>query len=207
MSVEEWEQPLEEPNQGNENTISRWPQSSRYLLRTITRAPLLRAAGADPWDGLKISLTKLAQNAVVNPLTALFECRNGELQHTIPASRLMHMLLAEISLVYRSLPEATPIKFRGEYFSPHKLRSEVLELCQNTAENHSSMLQDIQAGRETEIDYINGWIVKRGEELGIKCVVNFTVQQMVKAKSIIHNKAVEGSLPIEIPPDKESLPE
>jgi 2-dehydropantoate 2-reductase len=45
------------------------------------------------------------------------------------------------------------------------------------------MREDIRKGRETEIEYINGWIVRRGRELGIDCVVNESITQLVLAKS------------------------
>ena len=37
--------------------------------------------------------------------------------------------------------------------------------------------------KETEIDFINGYIIARGEELGIKCVMNFLIQQLVAGKT------------------------
>ena len=45
------------------------------------------------------------------------------------------------------------------------------------------MREDIRKGRETEIEYINGWIVRRGRELGIDCVANESITQLVLAKS------------------------
>ena len=44
----------------------------------------------------------------------------------------------------------------------------------------SSSLQSLERGRETEIDYFNGYIAKRGKELGIATPVNFSVVSMIK---------------------------
>jgi 2-dehydropantoate 2-reductase len=50
--------------------------------------------------------------------------------------------------------------------------SHTKEVCKATAENNSSMLQDILKRRKTEIEMINGAIVKEGESLGIDTPVN-----------------------------------
>lgn len=47
------------------------------------------------------------------------------------------------------------------------------------------MLQDVRAGRMTEIDYINGYIVKRGTDQSIDCRLNRTLVQMVQDKHVI----------------------
>ncbi len=58
--------------------------------------------------------------------------------------------------------------------------NEVRKVAEMTANNRSSMLQDIEKGKRTEIDYINGAIVKKGEELGVKCTVNEVLWRLVK---------------------------
>jgi 2-dehydropantoate 2-reductase len=44
----------------------------------------------------------------------------------------------------------------------------------------SSMLQDLERGRKTEIDFLNGYIVKKGREVGIPTPVNEAIVEMVK---------------------------
>ena len=72
-----------------------------------------------------------------------------------------------------------------------------MEICDRTASNMSSMLQDVRRNQITEVDYINGWIVRRGEELGVHCIVNYSVQHMVHMKSWLAHKRSEGKLPFE----------
>ena len=67
-----------------------------------------------------------------------------------------------------------------------QLRSEALmervrAVSSATAENKSSMLQDLERGRRTEIDAINGWIAHIGAEHGVACPVNRTLTLLVKA--------------------------
>ncbi len=56
----------------------------------------------------------------------------------------------------------------------------VLQVCKTTAQNRSSMGQDIDNRRRTEIDFINGGIVKEGEALGIPTPVNATLTYLIK---------------------------
>ena len=54
-------------------------------------------------------------------------------------------------------------------------------ICQVSATNHSSMLQDIEHGRPTEIDSINGVIVGEGRRLGVPVPLNEAVWRLVRA--------------------------
>lgn len=158
------------------------PPSSRYLLRTLTRTPVLAAVGFLPTDLLQFQIEKLVVNAVINPLSVMFDCTNGELLGNFAIKRVMRLLLSEISLVVRSLPELQRVPNVQLRFSPEKLEAQVTVVCKRTFTNVSSMLQDARHGRQTEIEYINGYIVRRGEELGIKCVLNYMLAKMVLGK-------------------------
>ncbi len=156
--------------------------SARYLLRTMTRTPVFVAVGFPPTDLLQQQLDKLAVNCIINPLTALLDCNNGVLLSKFSLTRVTRLLLAEISLVLRSLPELKNVPNVNMRFDPQRLERLVFSVANNTAANRSSMLQDTKAGKQTEIDYINGYIVKRGEEMGVYCVMNYMLVHLIKGK-------------------------
>ncbi|MGC8863062.1 MAG: ketopantoate reductase family protein, partial [Armatimonadota bacterium] len=54
-------------------------------------------------------------------------------------------------------------------------------LIPDTAAHFASMSQDLQAGRRTEIDALNGAIVELGKEAGIDCPVNAVLTELVRA--------------------------
>ena len=178
------------------------PLSSRYLLRTLTRAPTLAAFGVPPAELEQLQLEKVAVNGVVNPITAIFGCRNGDLLPHTAMSRVMRLLLAEISLVIRSLPELQGVPNISGRFSSVRLEILTVAILQATARNYSSMLQDVRRGNPTEVDHINGYIVRRGEEIGIRCVVNYAIMQMIHAKTSLDSQGVHPATPL---PD--ALPE
>ncbi|PSR22942.1 MAG: ketopantoate reductase [Sulfobacillus acidophilus] len=91
---------------------------------------------------------KLVQNSIINPLTVLANCPNGELiRH--PLWQLAQPLTDEASPVARA--EGTAI--------PSDMLARVARLLEDTRDNWSSMAQDVHAGLPTEIDAINGYIV------------------------------------------------
>jgi 2-dehydropantoate 2-reductase len=172
-----------------------WTPNQRYLLRTLLRTPVLGAASFSPPDLLQLQLEKLAVNCIVNPLTVLLDARNGALLYNYALTRTMRLLLSEISLVIRSLPELQYIPNVQSRFDPGRLETVVLGVANKTKDNISSMLADARAGRQTEIDYINGWIVKRGEEIGVRCLMNYMLMQIVKGKTGMISREVSEGVP------------
>lgn len=179
--------------QGNE----KWAPSSRYLLRTLTRSPVLCAVGFTPTELLQQQLEKLVANCILNPLTSLLDNRNGALLYNFPLTRTMRLMLAEISHVIRSLPELANVPNVNTRFSPERLETLCVSIADKTKDNISSMLADVRAGKKTEIEYINGYIVRRGEELGVKCVVNYAIMQTVIGKAAMIGRDRRGEVPVE----------
>ena len=180
--------PLHGPDDASAGTWSA-VGPSEYLLHCLSAAPVLSASVVRPADLLQVQLEKLAINAVINPLTVIYDCFNGELFDRPPIRAQIRGLLAEISSVLRSIiaPSTTApvidpaVEAR---FSSQGLEKTVEDAAVRTAQNISSMLQDIRAGRLTEIEYINGYIVKRGAEQGIDCRLNRALVQMVRDKHV-----------------------
>lgn len=160
-----------------------WPITARYLLRTLTRTSVLCAAHFPEIDIMQLQLEKLVMNAIVNPLTALLDIFNGSLLKNVYYTAVIRLLLAEMSMVIRSLPELRGVPNVDQRFSAARLERIVFDVIKNTAKNSSSMRQDVRYNKETELDFINGYIVKRGEELGIKCVMNFLIIQLIKGRT------------------------
>ena len=173
-----------------------WSPSARYTIRTLTSSPVLCAVGLSPHDLHLAQLEKLAINSIINPLTVLLDGRNGMLLFNYALSRTMRLLLAETSLVLRSLPELRGTPNLRLRFGPDRLETLVVSACNATAQNVSSMLADVRAGRQTEIRYINGYVVRRGEEMGIRCAMNYLVMQMVEGKAQMTSREVRDETPM-----------
>ena len=117
---------------------------------------------------------KLMINAAINPLTALLRVKNGELLANPPARELMGELTREAASVAQALGVVLPFSV------PERA---VEEVAQRTADNISSMLQDVLRGAPTEVDAINGAIVRKGKEKKVSTPVNGVIYALVKALS------------------------
>ncbi|KAF8244655.1 2-dehydropantoate 2-reductase [Wilcoxina mikolae CBS 423.85] len=106
----------------------------------------------------KRQIEKLAVNAAINPVTAIWRVRNGEVFGIPEAVKVMRGVVGEVAAV--------------EGVDEEGLWRKVVEVGEVTKGNWSSMYQDLKAGRETEVREINGWVVERGRELGKRCRVN-----------------------------------
>jgi 2-dehydropantoate 2-reductase len=121
---------------------------------------------------------KLVVSSAINPLTALLQIKNGELLERPSARALMGELARETAAVAETLGVALPFP------SPEQAAEEV---ALRTAENQSSMLQDVLRGAPTEIDAINGAVVHLAEDKNLQIPVNRTVWSLVKAISVRGN--------------------
>jgi 2-dehydropantoate 2-reductase len=120
-----------------------------------------------------LAWAKLVINASINPLTALLGIPNGELRRST-AHQLVESLANEVADVARSK--------RISLLFTEPIRA-VDEVIAATANNVSSMLQDVRRGARTEIDAINGAVVNAGRENKIPTPVNQVIWQMVTALS------------------------
>jgi 2-dehydropantoate 2-reductase len=162
------------------------------LVKAILRAPILNARAVSADELIRLQIEKLVVNAIINPLTVIFNRRNGELVTNSKILTLMRLLLRETSDVIRSLPELRNDPTTQQRFSTARLESIVLDVAQRTAKNTSSMLQDVKAGRQTEIDYINGYVVSRGTQVGINCRINRKLVQLVKEIRTVGEDEIEN---------------
>ena len=100
---------------------------------------------------------KLAINAAINPLTAVHNCRNGGLAQ----ARFQLIITAVLEEVCQVATAA------GVPLTLPLLVQKVQQVISNTAQNYSSMQQDVAHQRRTEIEAINGFVVQQAQRYGI----------------------------------------
>ena len=114
---------------------------------------------------------KLAVNAGINAPTALARVENGALVDG-PASGTARAAARETARVARA---------EGIDLSDDEAADAVASVAEATARNTSSMRQDIEADRRTEVDAINGAVAERGERARVATPVNDTLAALVRA--------------------------
>lgn len=136
-------------------------------------------------------LLKLVLNANINPLTAVLACGpNGALFGSTPSHRLIRQLSRESAAVATAYLHSiarsegtSPPSDLTMLFSPAGLEQRTLALIRATSDNQSSMAQDVSAGRETEVEYITGYLISLASQLGVPTPAHEMVREMVKAKT------------------------
>ena len=107
-------------------------------------------------DILSTLWVKLAINCAINPITALHDCLNGQVPDRAGAS--FDLLLSELHALLNS---------QGVELALADLRQRVFNVIRATANNSSSMRQDVRAGRRTEIDFILGHACRTARSAGL----------------------------------------
>ncbi|MBC3764540.1 ketopantoate reductase family protein [Neptunicella marina] len=113
---------------------------------------------------------KLSVNAVINPLTAIHQVKNGALNQS--------QFLPVISEICQEV--ANVMLGNGIMQKPLQLFERIMQVVSDTAENYSSMNRDIAFKRQTEIDFINGYIIQQAATLGIQVPANQALFAQIK---------------------------
>ncbi len=143
------------------------------VAEVLTAAGLPARAVADPWPAV---WRKLAVNCAINPVTALTGIRNGLVAEIPEAGQVAADAVAEVVGVARA---------RGvDLGDPDELAAFVLGVARATAENRSSMGQDVDRRAPTEVDFINGAVVREGERAGVPVPVNLTLWRLIRTLEV-----------------------
>ena len=139
------------------------------FVRALERGGMTVSATDDAWPSV---WRKVATNAAVNPTTALLGYTNAELLADVAGSRVADGLAAEVARVATA---------SGVAIGEDEARRWWREMAQLTGANLSSMLQDVQAGRPTEVDAICGAVHREGERRGVAAPLNQSMTVLVGA--------------------------
>ena len=126
--------------------------------------------------------SKLIINVGINALSAITRLKNGRLVQFEGTRRILREAVTEASKVAKR----KRIKLIYD-----DVLAKAESVCEATSDNVSSMLQDILNRKKTEIDFLNGAIVRQGESLGIKTPVNELLVDLIKTiESSYHQEVV-----------------
>ncbi|KAK2030989.1 6-phosphogluconate dehydrogenase C-terminal domain-like protein [Colletotrichum zoysiae] len=168
--------------------LNEFPEKSSYLSDVLCRAPILHGEKVTKDELWILQLEKLVVNSIINPLTAILRCKNGDLflEKEGVLAELINVLLLEAGNVLQALikdrstdaiirPVSHEAALKSKVELDHEdmrrrrdllnrvshpqLKEMVYSVGYKVRDNTSSMLQDVRAGKQTEIDEFNGWLV------------------------------------------------
>jgi len=149
-------------------------QNQTKQLATLLSSSTLNMTSAS--DILRRLWIKLAINCAINPFTALLNCKNGEIRdHELFKSKITP-LCQELSLA---------MHLNQIELSAEDIKARVDEVLEKTANNVSSMLQDVHANKQTEIEFINGYIELVAKVNNVSFPVNLELLKDVRKRSLV----------------------
>ena len=125
--------------------------------------------------------SKLVINVGINALTAITCLHNGQLLDYEGTRNILRNAVSEAVKI---------IKRKRIKLIYDDAINKTESVCETTAQNISSMLQDVLRNKKTEIDYINGAIVRQGQSLGIPTPVNCVLLDLVKSIELSYSKTI-----------------
>ncbi|MHB0938661.1 MAG: ketopantoate reductase family protein [Armatimonadota bacterium] len=134
------------------------------LLQARLAASVTRDLPAALWS-------KLLLNVAINPVAALTRLRNGALAEHEPSLTLMTAAAREAETIGRK---------HGVRLPRQDWRARLQVACAATAPNVNSMLADVLHARRTEIDALNGAVIRIAEQHGMAATVNRTLMCLIK---------------------------
>ena len=115
---------------------------------------------------------KFALNCSINILTAVFNCKNGDLFMHVELLKKMTQEVAEVLSAY------------GFSMSADNLFLKVTHLLNKVANNYSSMYNDVKNKKPTELEYLNNHLIKLAQQKNIATPVNIEISQQMREQFI-----------------------
>ena len=118
---------------------------------------------------------KALVNCVINPLTAFYQCTNGELLINTEREKKVYMLCEELAHIVKQ----THCPFST---TTAQIINNTKKVASLTKKNTSSMLTDLRKGRALELEHLNRYFIRRAEKYSVPCPINLDlVRTLTKA--------------------------
>jgi 2-dehydropantoate 2-reductase len=137
------------------------------VARMLNQAQIETRVIADPMTQI---WTKFVLNCAINPLTAVTGLRSGEMYRTPEVNALQDRVLDEILAV---------VERKGIRLAEPDMRKKIKAHCR-VRYNRPSMMQHVERGQQTEIDALNGALIREAQALGMPVPYNEAVVAIVK---------------------------
>lgn len=149
------------------------------LVNALNKAkiPTEKVSKAEIWAAI---WGKVLYNCALNPLGAILEVPYGKLGEREDTRRIMQNIIREIFEVIHAKGVQLSYNTWKDYYDFFMEKQ-----LPPTSEHHSSMFQDIKAGRQTEIMALNGAVSEYAKELGINTPYNDMITGLIQFKETL----------------------
>lgn len=193
---------LAEQSQGKALHAPHKTETRTNFVQTLQAAKDLRSSltAYDQW--LRFKLPSVIFDSVVEPVCVLLETPYQGLLQNPAAQRIMHSILSEILDVVDKMPEAEGSLALHSYIGGKGIRKLLYSRILAKRAQPSQLARRIEHGLPTDVEYLNGFFLRRGRKLGLDLRTNVMMRDMIKAK---HSQAIER-LNSYVPFEETSIP-
>ena len=116
---------------------------------------------------------KAIVNSSINPLTAVFQCKNGYLLDNLVLKGIVERVCYESTCIANA---------QGLNLSSKEMFDKTVDVIKKTSDNYSSMLQSLIKDNRTEIDAINGRLIEIGKAFKVDTLLNQSLCLLIDSK-------------------------
>ena len=172
----------------------------KHLLALLSMNRALDPKGMNWIHFLHRKLPGMIWSSVADSISVILGCRYDQIFQDTHAVKLWNGLLDETLEIILSLPEFENKEFLRCYFAKADFRAGLKMRLGTCGPNYSEWISQIRHGDITDVDFINGYFVRRAEELGIDCRLNKLAISMVKARHQARMTELRGAIPFSLRP-------
>lgn len=181
-------------------------ETQSNFVKSLQAAKLLNTEYT-PFDSwFRYKLPGVIFDSAVEPVCLLLEVPYSGLLQNASARKLISSLLEEIVSVLRLMPEIGRAEAYHELLDLDRAHKALYRRILHHRNRESSLVQDIRRGHPVNVDYLNGYFLRRAHSLGVKVPTNKMMWDLVKAKNAIAAAQRESYVRIEetsVAPDME----
>ncbi|KAI1025761.1 hypothetical protein LB503_006609 [Fusarium chuoi] len=167
------------------------------MMRSLRRVKELNTTFSNYEHWLRFKLPSVMFTAAVEPVCVLLDLPYQGLLENGNAHRMMNKLLGEMAIVTENMPEVQNSPDLIKFLRGEGLKKFCYRRITGKSKAPSDLLTRINKGLQTDINYQNGYFLKRARILGIDTPTNQLMVEMIKARRIEQNRRLGSFIPIQ----------
>ncbi|KAH7264795.1 ketopantoate reductase PanE/ApbA C terminal-domain-containing protein [Fusarium redolens] len=167
------------------------------LMHSLKRVKELNTTFSTYEHWLRFKLPSMMFTAAVEPVCVLLDLPYQGLMDNRSAQKMMNQLLAEMALVTENMPEVKDSPDLIKFLRGEGLKKFCYRRITGKSKAPSDLLQRINKGLQTDMNYQNGYFLKRAKILGIDTPTNQLMVQMIKARRAEQLAKLQSIIPVQ----------
>ncbi|KAI0854935.1 hypothetical protein F4860DRAFT_497876 [Xylaria cubensis] len=170
-------------------------QQTQHLTDLLSSTDTLNVVGL-PWVRfLSWKLPRLIFGSAADSISVIMGCKYKDVYPNHHARALWDCLLDETIAIISQLPELQDHPQRIQYFTGNGFRRKLRTSLFGQGNNTSPWVKQVRMGHPPPVDYFNGYIIRRAEELGLEHKHNSMASETVKARLIARQRELRNDIP------------